>query len=89
MYKHILIPSDGSELAEKAVQIGIEFASLMRARVTAFTAVPEYQVPSHGEIVSRTDFAERIRLERGGRTARLGARRDPAALRRAGSRRGR
>jgi len=54
MYKHILIPSDGSELAEKAVQAGIEFASLMRARVTAFTAVPEYQVPSHGEIVSRT-----------------------------------
>jgi nucleotide-binding universal stress UspA family protein len=54
MYTHILIPTDGSELAEKAVEAGIELARLTRARVTAFIAVPEYQVPSEGEIVSRT-----------------------------------
>jgi nucleotide-binding universal stress UspA family protein len=53
MYTHILIPTDGSELAEKAVEAGIELARLTRARVTAFTAVPEYEVPGESEIMSR------------------------------------
>jgi nucleotide-binding universal stress UspA family protein len=52
MYRHILIPSDGSELAEKAVDAGIEFARSVQARVTGFTAVPEYKAPSHGELMS-------------------------------------
>lgn len=50
MYKHILIPTDGSELAEKAVANGIEFAREAGARVTLFTAVPEYRAPSESEI---------------------------------------
>jgi nucleotide-binding universal stress UspA family protein len=63
MYKHILIPTDGSETAEKAVEEGLKFAKWSGARVTAFTAVPEYQIPS-GEIVSRrveslSDFERR------------------------------
>jgi nucleotide-binding universal stress UspA family protein len=53
MYKHILIPTDGSEIADKAVEAGLKFAKWAGARVTAFTAMPEYQIPS-GEIVSRT-----------------------------------
>jgi nucleotide-binding universal stress UspA family protein len=53
MYKHVLIPSDGSELAEKAVRAGIEFARSVGARVTAFTAMPEYQVPGQSEVMSR------------------------------------
>ena len=52
MYSHLLIPSDGSELAEAGVKAGIEFARTMGARVTAFTAVPEYQLPTTGEIMS-------------------------------------
>jgi nucleotide-binding universal stress UspA family protein len=54
MYKHILIPTDGSQLAEKAIDAGLAFAGEMHAKVTAFTAVPEYQVPSTGEIASHT-----------------------------------
>lgn len=50
MYKHILIPTDGSELAEKAVASGIEFAREAGAKVTLFTAVPEYRVPSEADI---------------------------------------
>jgi nucleotide-binding universal stress UspA family protein len=50
MYKHILIPTDGSELAEKAVTSGIQFAREAGARVTLFTAVPEYRAPSESEI---------------------------------------
>ena len=53
MYRHLLIPSDGSEIAEKAVSAGIEFARSIGARVTAFTALPEYQMPTSGEILSR------------------------------------
>ena len=41
MYKHILIPTDGSAVAEKAVTAGIEFARDTGAKITLFTAVPE------------------------------------------------
>jgi nucleotide-binding universal stress UspA family protein len=50
MYKHILIPIDDSKLSAVAVKKGIEFARSIRARVTGFTAVPEYQVPNELEV---------------------------------------
>ena len=50
MYKHILIPIDDSKLSSVAVKNGIDFARSIRARVTAFTAVPEYQVPNELEV---------------------------------------
>jgi nucleotide-binding universal stress UspA family protein len=53
MYKHILIPTDGSEVAEKAVSAGIDFAREAGAKVTLFTAVPEYQPPSEVEVHAR------------------------------------
>ena len=53
MYKHILIPTDGSRLSEKAVEAGIEFARFIHAKVTGFTAVAEYQIPSEAELMSR------------------------------------
>ena len=53
MYKHILIPTDGSGLSEKAIEAGIEFARFIHARVTGFTAVPEYQVPGEAELMSK------------------------------------
>jgi nucleotide-binding universal stress UspA family protein len=53
MYKHILIPTDGSEVAEKGVVAGVEYAREVGASVTFFTAVPEYQPPSEGEVLAR------------------------------------
>ena len=53
MYKHILIPTDGSELSDKAIDAGIEFARETHARVTGFTAVPEYEIPSEAEMMAR------------------------------------
>jgi nucleotide-binding universal stress UspA family protein len=35
MYKHILIATDGSELAERAADQGLELASALNAKVTA------------------------------------------------------
>ena len=53
MYRHLLIPTDGSEVAEKAVSAGIEFARSIGARVTAFTAMPEYRLPVPSEVMAR------------------------------------
>jgi len=36
MFKHILLPTDGSELSEAAIQKGIEFAKSINAEVTGF-----------------------------------------------------
>ena len=54
MYKHILIPIDGSPTADKAVQAGVDFARGAKARVTLFTAVPEYEPPGDAELMART-----------------------------------
>lgn len=53
MYKHILIPIDDSKLSDKAIKNGIALARSMNARVTGFTAVPAYQIPSEAEVMSR------------------------------------
>ena len=38
MYRHILIPTDGSELAERAVTHGLSLAKFVGAKVTAIIA---------------------------------------------------
>ena len=40
MYKHILVPTDGSKLAKEASQAAIELARSLGARVTGFFAAP-------------------------------------------------
>jgi nucleotide-binding universal stress UspA family protein len=35
MYKHILLPTDGSELSKRAIEHGIALAKTVKARVTA------------------------------------------------------
>lgn len=52
MYKHILIPTDGSPTADKAIESGLAFALEAGARVTLFTAVPEYQLPSEASVMA-------------------------------------
>ena len=40
MYKHILIPTDGSPLSREAVAAGVKLAKALGARVTGFFAAP-------------------------------------------------
>ena len=40
MYKHILIPIDGSKLSRAASEAGVRLAKALGARVTAFFAAP-------------------------------------------------
>jgi nucleotide-binding universal stress UspA family protein len=44
MFKHILIPTDGSELSQKAIRIGVELAKFHGARVTGVHAIPDYHL---------------------------------------------
>ena len=41
MYKHLLIPTDGSRLSEEAAQAGVFIARALGARVTMLHVVPE------------------------------------------------
>ena len=49
MFKHLLIPTDGSPIANKAVKAGIKFAKEIGARVTAYHAVGELLPQIYGE----------------------------------------
>jgi len=40
MFKHILIPTDGSEISRRAVAAGVELAKAVGAKVTALYAAP-------------------------------------------------
>lgn len=44
MYKHILIPTDGSDLSQKAVQQGFLLAKAMKARATSITVISPSQL---------------------------------------------
>jgi nucleotide-binding universal stress UspA family protein len=44
MYKHILIPTDGSALSEMAIRQGVALAKAIRAQVTALTVTPPFHV---------------------------------------------
>jgi nucleotide-binding universal stress UspA family protein len=49
MFKHILVPTDGSELSKATAQRAISFAREAGARVTVFFAKPEYPIAYFGE----------------------------------------
>ncbi|MEX3955559.1 nucleotide-binding universal stress UspA family protein [Trinickia symbiotica] len=42
MFKHILVPTDGSDLSQKAIDGAIELARAIGARVTAYACLPQY-----------------------------------------------
>jgi nucleotide-binding universal stress UspA family protein len=48
MFKHLLIPVDGTDLAERAMQAGVDLAKQLDARITAFIAEPPAPSPSPG-----------------------------------------
>jgi len=52
MYKHLLIATDGSELAGKAVATGLALAKVLGARVTAVTATEPWTAMSNGGAIA-------------------------------------
>lgn len=49
MFKHILVPTDGSPLSSDTVKRAIAFAKETGAKVTFFFAKPDYPVAFYGE----------------------------------------
>lgn len=44
MFKHILIPTDGSELSQRAVRTAVELAKIHQARLTGIHVIPDYHL---------------------------------------------
>lgn len=49
MFKHILVPTDGSALSESTVARAVSFARDAGARITFFYAQPDFPMPIYGE----------------------------------------
>jgi nucleotide-binding universal stress UspA family protein len=58
MYKHILLPTDGSEFSEASLRKGVQFAKSIGARVTGFYAMPEFHIFTY-----RTEMLEDTKEE--------------------------
>ena len=56
MYKHILIPTDGSPLSLKAIKVGARLAKSFKAKVTALYVVRPYQPPPGSEGILYADL---------------------------------
>jgi nucleotide-binding universal stress UspA family protein len=48
MFKHLLVPTDGSALSEAAIQMAVALARESKARVTGLHVMPEYHVFAYG-----------------------------------------
>lgn len=57
MYKHILLPTDGSELSERAAREGFRFAKSIGARLTALYTTPPFY-PTEFEAHNVVEHAE-------------------------------
>jgi nucleotide-binding universal stress UspA family protein len=72
MFKHILMPTDGSEHSEGAVKRGIELAKLCGAEVTGIHVVQDYRLLSAtDEWVSDAVMDEKVQEEERDRAARF------------------
>src|SRR2546423_2070384 len=50
MFTHILIATDGSELGDKAVAQGLDFAKALGAKVTAITVTEPWTAAAYGAV---------------------------------------
>jgi nucleotide-binding universal stress UspA family protein len=68
MYRHILVPTDGSKLSLKAAAHAIGLAKAIGAQLTGFHASPDYPLPVYAdgvifEPLSRKEYAAQCKKE--------------------------
>ncbi len=51
MFRHILVPTDGSDLSRKAIDGAIDLAQAVGARVTAYACLPQYPYSPFSDVV--------------------------------------
>ena len=66
MYRHILVPTDGSPLSLKAAKEAAKLAKTQKAKVTAYYAIAPFVTPVMGEalIVAPEIFSEKEYVKR-------------------------
>jgi nucleotide-binding universal stress UspA family protein len=62
VYKHILIATDGSDLAQEAVRQGLELARHLKAAVTAITVTAPWPVAGTGALMATIPFQDYQKL---------------------------
>ena len=65
MFKHILIPTDGSDLSRKAILYGVQLAKESGAKVTGLTVTEPYQPAGMDTVfipIDQGDYEEQSRL---------------------------
>ena len=88
MYRHILISTDGSEVAQKGVDHGLSLAKALGARVTLLTVserLPAYAALDGGlsqmvydeYVASQKEAADKILADAGAAARRLGVAAEP------------
>jgi nucleotide-binding universal stress UspA family protein len=68
MYKHLLVPTDGSKLSDKAVVQAIDLAQAIGASITFLHATPGMPRPIYAdgvsvEMVSRKEYNQRAKAD--------------------------
>ena len=60
MYKHVLVPTDGSDLSNDAITKAVQFARETGGRITVLHVMPEYIPPAFAEFpaAGQASFAE-------------------------------
>ncbi len=64
MFKHILLPTDGSDLSRKAVLYGVQLAKACGSKVTGLTLAEPYRVGSMDAVlisVGRDEYEQESR----------------------------
>ena len=56
MYRHILVPTDGSPLSARAIKEAVKFARSSGAKITGFYAAPEFRLPVYGDYIPPQAF---------------------------------
>ena len=72
MFKHILLPTDGSKFADRAITQGMKLAKSMGAKITLFSVAPDFlmiagdvfAVPASIKLRQRYDWEARQRAEK-------------------------
>jgi nucleotide-binding universal stress UspA family protein len=64
MYKHLLVPIDGSELSERAAQTSLALAAKLGAKVTGFVAEPLPPLPTESARPAAYQHATEAHRER-------------------------
>lgn len=62
MFKHLLVPTDGSALSEAAVQIAVTLAKESLAKITAVHVMPEFHVLAYETEMLADTEAEFVRV---------------------------